>query len=44
MLIDSGHIQYELTDESESLGAVEMVSKPYSNTDILKAVKDTLGS
>ena len=44
VLIASGYIQYELTDELESLGAMGMVSKPYRKADILKAVKEALGS
>jgi two-component system cell cycle sensor histidine kinase/response regulator CckA len=44
VLIASGYIQYELTDELESLGAAGMVSKPYRKADILKAVKGALGS
>ena len=42
VLIASGYIQYELTDELESLGALGMVAKPYSKPEILKAIKDAL--
>jgi len=44
LLIASGYIQYELTDELESLGAMGVVSKPYRKADMLKAVKAALGS
>ncbi len=44
VLIASGYIQYEVTDELESLGAAGMVSKPYRKDDILKAVNEVLGS
>lgn len=44
VLIASGYIQYELTDELEALGAIGMVAKPYRKADILKAVKEALDS
>jgi PAS domain S-box-containing protein len=44
VLIASGYIQYEATDEWESLGAAGMVPKPYGRADILKAIKEALGS
>jgi len=44
VLVASGYIQYELTDELQSLGALGMVSKPYRKADILKAVNEALGS
>jgi len=42
VLIASGYIQYELTDELQSLGALGMVSKPYRKADILQAVREAL--
>jgi two-component system cell cycle sensor histidine kinase/response regulator CckA len=42
VLIASGYIQYELTDELESLGAIGMVSKPYRKHQLLKQIREVL--
>ena len=42
VLIASGYIQYELTDELERLGAAGLVSKPYSMDEILARVRGVL--
>ena len=44
VLIASGYIESELTDELRSLGAAGIVYKPYRKADILKAVKGAIGS
>jgi CheY-like chemotaxis protein len=43
VLIASGYLQYGLTDELESLGATGMVSKPYRRSELLQAVRETMG-
>ena len=42
ILIASGYIQYELTDEIKQLGAAGMVSKPYRRSELLQKVNDLL--
>ena len=42
VLIASGYIQYEVTDELKSLGASGMVSKPYSKITLLQGVRNML--
>ena len=40
VLIASGYIQYELTDELKNLGASDMVSKPYRKAELLQKVNE----
>jgi two-component system cell cycle sensor histidine kinase/response regulator CckA len=42
VLIASGYIQYERTDELEALGAIGMVSKPYRKNEMLKQIRSAL--
>ncbi len=42
VLIASGYIQYELTDELKKLGAAGMIAKPYRKNDLLKNVREML--
>jgi DNA-binding NarL/FixJ family response regulator len=42
VLIASGYIQYELSDELQALGAAGMVSKPYRKNDLLRQIKELL--
>jgi len=44
VLIASGYIRYELTDELQLLGDMGMASKSYRKPDILKAFKEELDS
>ena len=39
VVITSGYIQYELTDELKELGAWGMVAKPYAKADLLKSLR-----
>ena len=42
VLIASGYIQYELTDELQSLGAAGMVAKPYRKVELLRKLRQLL--
>lgn len=44
VLISSGYIQYELTDELSSLGAAGMVSKPYRKEEMLQKISELLSA
>ena len=42
VLIASGYIQYELTDELQKLGAKGMIAKPFRKADLLQGVRSML--
>lgn len=44
VLISSGYIQYEATNELHDLGAAGMISKPYQREDLLRCVREMLDS